>query len=259
MTTDSVFERDLSVILEDLYLGPSPDYRDEALAAVRRTRQRPSWSFAGRWLPMADIASRPAIAPRVPWRTVGLAMLVIALILAAALAIVGSQQTRVPPPFGLAKNGLIAYAIDGDIHTLDPTTGRTTAIVTGPDNDFDPVFSADGTRVAFRRDITVDGSPAEAIIVVAADGSNPVVATAQLTTPPGHFEWMPSSRSLLVEDPNGAGIWELDAITPSTPRVVTTDASLFIRPFRPPDGNALLIQREVDRSTHIVLHRPGVR
>ena len=71
MTADSRFERNLPEILEDLYLGPTPDYRNEALAAAARTRQRPSWTFPGRWLPMADIASRPAFAPRIPLRTIG--------------------------------------------------------------------------------------------------------------------------------------------------------------------------------------------
>ena len=74
MTAESRFERDLTSILEDLYLGPSPDYRDEAMAAAVRSRQRPSWTFAGRWIPMADIATKPVIAPRVPcarsgWRS----------------------------------------------------------------------------------------------------------------------------------------------------------------------------------------------
>ena len=34
MTTDTRFERDLTAILEELYLGPSPDYRDEVMAAA---------------------------------------------------------------------------------------------------------------------------------------------------------------------------------------------------------------------------------
>ena len=102
MTTESRFERDLTAILEDLYLGRSPDYRDEVMAAAVRTRQRPSWTFAGRWIPMADIATKPVTAPRVPWRAIGLALVVVALALAAVALIVGSRQTKVPPPFGLA-------------------------------------------------------------------------------------------------------------------------------------------------------------
>ena len=247
-------DRDLPAILEDLYLGPSPDYRHEALAAVRRTRQRPPWTFPGRWLPMADIAQRSILAPGVRWRAAGLALLIVALLLFVAALVVGSRQTRLPSPFGLAGNGRIAYAINGDIYTIDPATGRSTPIVTGPDNDFDPVFSPDGTRVAFRRDTTVDGSPGEAIVVAAADGSNPVVVTDRMDTQPGYFEWLPSSRSLLVEDPNGAGIWQLDALTPAEPRVITTNASMLERPFRPPEGDEVLIQRSVDGATQLVVH-----
>ena len=34
MTTEARFERQLPAVLEDLYLGPTPDYRDEVLAAA---------------------------------------------------------------------------------------------------------------------------------------------------------------------------------------------------------------------------------
>ena len=131
MTTESRMERRLPEILEELYLGRTPDYRDEVLAAAVRTRQRPWWTFPGRWLPMADIASRPAYAPRLPWRAITVAFLIGALLLAVTVAYLGSRQTRVPPPFGLAENGLIAYSADGDIWTTDPLTGVTNAVVTG--------------------------------------------------------------------------------------------------------------------------------
>src|SRR5690349_19900526 len=51
MTVDARFERELPAILEDLYLGPAPDYRTDVLATAVRVRQRPSWTFPGRWLP----------------------------------------------------------------------------------------------------------------------------------------------------------------------------------------------------------------
>src|SRR5262249_33466439 len=65
MTSQPRFERNVSALLEDLYLGPSPSYRDDLLAAARRTGQRPAWSFPERWLPV-DIANRRAFAPRYP-------------------------------------------------------------------------------------------------------------------------------------------------------------------------------------------------
>ena len=165
----------------------------------------------------------------------------------------GSRQTKVPAPFGLAGNGLIVYALDGDIFTLDPATGLTAPLVSGPEHDLDPVFSADGTRVAFRRASSREGNPSEAIVVAAADGSNPLVVTGALNSVPGYFEWAPDSRSLIVEDPNGAAVWMLDATAPAEPRVLATDATTTLRPFRPPEGDGVLIVREVGGATRLIL------
>jgi len=147
MTTQQRFERELPALLEDLYLGPTPDYRHEVLAVAVRSRQRPSWTFPGRWLPMADIATRSTLVPRLPWRTIGVALVIVALLAVAAFAVVGSRQTRLPPPFGNAGNGLVAYSSDGDIYTLDPRTGVAKAIVTGPEVDSQAEFSPDGTKL----------------------------------------------------------------------------------------------------------------
>jgi len=74
------------------------------------------------------------------------------LLLAAALAaFVGSQQRRLPPPFGPAANGSIVFSDGGDIYVGDPRTGESKAIVTGPEKDVSPVYSLDGTRVLFER------------------------------------------------------------------------------------------------------------
>jgi Tol biopolymer transport system component len=254
MTADSRFERDLTAVLEDLYLGPSPDYRDEAMAAAVRTRQRPSWTFAGRWIPMADIASRPALAPRVPLRTIGAALLIIALILAAAALAIGSRQTKVPPPFGLAGNGLITLARGGDIFTVDPVSGTETAIVAGPEDDSTPVFSPDGTHIAFHRATTLSGSPANDIIVVGADGSTPVLVTAKpIEGDSDRFEWAPDSHSLLVGAPDDSAIWLFDTRATGTPRTVATDAVAYLRPFRPPNGSSILIRRSTDLGSQVIL------
>ena len=242
MTAETRFDRDLPAILEDLYLGPSPDYRDEVMAAAVRTRQRPSWTFAGRWFPMADIASRSAFAPRVPWRTIGMALVIVALALAAVALVVGSRQTKVPPPFGPPANGLITYSADGDIYTVDPDERRwSTAIVTGPTADSEPVFSPDGMRIAFRRQSTTSSSPADDIVVVNADGSHPVVVNAQpFPGGSGGFEWAPDSRSLIVNatargsvgsatfgtQADGSAVWLFDAdAVAAEPRALAVDGA----------------------------------
>ena len=153
MTTEARFERQLPAILEDLYLGSSPDYRDEVLAAATRTRQRPAWTFPGRLIPM-DITTRTIPVVRLPLRQLAVIAVLLAL-LAATLAVYVGSQRHVPAPFGPAKNGLIPYISNGDIYVGDPVTGKTRLLVSSPrgTNPSAPGFSPDGTRLAFFRDV----------------------------------------------------------------------------------------------------------
>ena len=100
MTVDQRFERTLPDVLADLYLGPTPDYRDDLLSQTARTSQRPAWTFPERWIPMADLASRPAYIPRVSWRTIAVALVILALLIAGTVVFVGSRQPRLPLPSG---------------------------------------------------------------------------------------------------------------------------------------------------------------
>ena len=147
MTADIRPDGRLTEILEELYLGRVPDYRDEVLAGAVAHRQRPAWTFPGRWLPMADIARRPAFAASLPWRAIGLALVLIALLLAAAVAIAGSRQHSVPAPFGLARNGVIAWYATATSTRRTPSPASTTAIVTG-------TAGRRRSRVLARRDAT---------------------------------------------------------------------------------------------------------
>ena len=47
---------------------------------------------------MAEITSRSAFAPRLPWRTIAVALVIIALLVGAAVVYIGTQQTRLPAP-----------------------------------------------------------------------------------------------------------------------------------------------------------------
>ena len=111
---------------------------------------------------------------------IAVALIVIALLI-AGVVFVGSRQTKLPPPFGPAANGLITYAQDGDIFTVDPLTGVATAITTGPETDIDPEFSLDGTKILFARQR--GSANAYDILVANADGSGARVVTSDpLTT-----------------------------------------------------------------------------
>ncbi len=165
MTTFDRFERDLPTLLDELAAPRTPDYFTDIISRTAATSQRPSWSFPERWLPMSAITERMAAAPRVPWRMVGVIALLL-LALAAAALIVGSQQRRLPAPFGPAGNGVIPYVASGDLYVGDPLTGTTRLLVGGPEADAAPRFSPDGTRLAFIREATTGTGLQEDIYVV---------------------------------------------------------------------------------------------
>ena len=183
MTSPQRFERDLPILLEELYVGRAPDYRDDLVGRIGRTRQRPAWAFPGRWLHM-DLTTERVPVAQMPWRAIGLVALV-ALLLAASLAVYIGSQPRLPDPFGLASNGQVAYSTDGDIYTADPVTGVATALVSGPERDLGPRFSRDGTTIAFERRLD-DGT--SQIYRVDADGGGLTLLTPEpmtLTPSPG--------------------------------------------------------------------------
>jgi Tol biopolymer transport system component len=179
--------------------------------------------------------------------------MIIALLVAAAFAYIGTRPTKLPPPFGLAQNGLITYAAKGDIYTADPVSGKVTAIVTGPQLDAEPVFSHDGSRIAFRRPVEGSLPTAEDVVVVKADGSDPIVATDKpIPGGPKRLEWSPDSKSILTTAQDDTAILLLDATGKAPARTVATDASAYVRPFRPPDGTAILISRPNDPKRSLV-------
>jgi dipeptidyl aminopeptidase/acylaminoacyl peptidase len=243
MTSPRRFEQDLPALLADLYLAGTPDYRYDLVQQVARVRQRPAWTFPGRWIPMEIVTSRAPVT-RLPWRQLGVLAL-IAILLGALVAVyIGTRPQRLPPPFGIADNGGIAYSSDGDIYTIDPATGTVAEIVTGPDGDSDPAFSPDGTRVAFVRTITGASNPTSDLVVARADGLDPRRITASpIDGGPSFMAWASDSRSLLVGAPDNSTIWLFDATKAAEPRVVATDAEGYLQPFRPPDGSAILIRR----------------
>jgi Tol biopolymer transport system component len=243
MTTERRLARDLPNILGDLATGPYPEYIDDVLAITSHVRQRPAWTFPERWLPMLDIAREPVIAPRLPWRAISVAVLLIALLLAAVAVLIGSQP-RLAPPYGLARNGLVAYEAAGDIYTADPVTGVATAIVTGPENDVAPRFSNDGASVVFQR--TLDGGMGQ-LYVARSDGTQLRLITPEPVALPDaqastNYEFSPDGRSvlfmsaivggpsILIARTDGSGVRRLDLGGLMAERGT----------FRPPDGTEIL-------------------
>ncbi len=246
MSSDRRFEQDLPALLDDLFVGPMPTYRDHILQQTARTRQRPAWSFPERWLPMADLARLPFFAPRLPLRAIGFALVLLALLVALLATLVVGGRPRLPAPFGPAGDGLVAYASGGDIYTVNPVTGTSTAIVKGP-GDTDPRWSRDGTRLAFARQEV--GSGMSLLYVVHADGSGLIQVTptplpaSQIAT----YTFSPDGKQILIS----AGPAEFSDIL-----IVATDGSGIRQinlpgqatdaAWRPPDGSEILVQDDAD-------------
>jgi len=149
MMPSSRLDRRLPEILEEISQPRKPDYFDDLVGLSARTRPRPAWTLLERWLPMVDIARQPAMARQVPWRPIAVLALILLLIVASLAWVIGSGHS-VPAPFGPARNGLVAYAENGDIYTADAVTGQSTAILKGPENDLNPRWARDGTTLAFQ-------------------------------------------------------------------------------------------------------------
>jgi Tol biopolymer transport system component len=230
------FERALTAALADLADPRIPDYITDVLGQTARTRQRPPWASLERWLPM-DITSQRVPIVGLPWRQVGLLAL-LGLLLATALTVYIGSQPELPAPFGPAATGRMAFAQDGDILSADPVTGAVATLIDGPEHDSAPIYSLDGTALAFLR--AVNGSTSH-VMVATADGD----AVRAMTPVPL------SAVTDIVFSPNGAEVI-IAASRDGVPSLAlaTTDATAFRwldtdahadRPsFAPPDGRTVM-------------------
>jgi dipeptidyl aminopeptidase/acylaminoacyl peptidase len=247
MTTDPMNHSAAAwhVLLEEIAAPQTPDYLEAATDRASSRRQRPSWTFPGRWLPMTDIidiAVRPLPAARLPLRTIG-AVLVLLALLVAVLAFVGSRS-RVPPPFGVARNGLVTWAEEGDIFVGDPKTGIVKRVVASDDLDRNPVFSRDGTHIAFLRQVPVIAGTFD-IVVAREDGSGLQVITPAPITTPDQVEWSPDGSFLLVNDSDGnLARYFIDG---RAPEELLKGVHIEPEAFRPPNGAQILYERDDDQ------------
>ena len=246
MSPERRFEQELPGLLDDLYLGPTPTYRDHVLQQTVRTRQRPAWLILERWLPMVDIAGQPVLVRRLPWRTIGLVVLLMALLVVALAALAVGGRPKLPAPFGPAGNGLVAYDSDGNIYTADPVTGHSTAIAKGP-GDRGPRWSRDGTRLAFARQDLASGTSLSLLYVVNADGSGLVQVTPQPlpATEIDTYTFSPDGKEILISAaPAGFTHVLIAATDGSGVRQVDLQGRATEAAWRPPDGSEILFQDE---------------
>ena len=176
---------------------------------------------------MGVIARTQPMRP-MPWRliAIGIALLLLA---GAALLYAGSRP-HLPAPFGPARNGQILFAtLDGEIMTIDPSTGAPRALIAGATFDVDPWFSNDGTKFAFDRLIGME----RALFIANSDGSS----VRQLLEPAALikiFDWSPDGRRIVIireGDPRGV-VTIVDAMDGS-PTTFSIDLDISTVSWRP--------------------------
>lgn len=253
MTAFDRIERRLPELIDELASAGIPDYFDKMLRVTAQSRQRPAWSALERWLPMGVIARPLPIRP-MPWRLIAIVAL-IGLLAAATLVYVGSQR-RVPPPFGPAGNGaLIIGTADGDIVTVDPTTGRTTPLISGPTIDGGPFYSNDGQRFVFDRGVS--GSDATTLFIANADGSG-VRALFAAGTDVNWFDWMPNSdRVLMTTTIGGKGTISIVNVADRKTTQLPLDLDVTAASWRPNHDQIVVTARDGDNSTFWVVNSDG--
>jgi Tol biopolymer transport system component len=194
MTLDDRFGRTVSDWLREQAGHGTPGYLDETLARTIRTRQHATWSSLERWLPM-DLTANARVAAR---PTLGKALLVgavLSALIGLALVAAGTQPRRVPPPFGLAENGRIAYWANGDIFVADADGTDEHVVVGGASEDVAPLFSRGGDSMAFWR---MTGDDEAMLMLAGADGSSVRAVLPRPLRQPDWFEWSPDDAALAI-------------------------------------------------------------
>ncbi len=251
-------DRTLTAFLVDDSANRVAPHLDEVLALTSRTRQRAWWSSPGRWLPVELTMDRRAIPTRgFAWSVLLLILLIVALVGVSLVA-----APRVPPPFGLARNGVMLISGDGDILRFDPLTHQATPLIGGPSYDFGPTFSKDGRHIAFGRfakDPTFRPDVGMVIALADPDGSH----VRELTTPvlgQDWSDWSPDSRTLLYMSRDTSGYAILNLLDIETGVSTVLDPGISVRSsmlgWRPPDGREIVFRGEQDDVHQVLAIRP---
>jgi WD40 repeat protein len=201
MTTRQMHQDDLDRLMhqwmdDEAAVHEPADLVDRVLAGTRRSRQLPAWLAFDRWIQM-QLTMRRVAAPRLSPILLLVGLLIAALL--AAFIYVGSRP-KLPPPFGVAANGRIAFLSDNQLYTIEPDGSGVLQLTNDPFGALTPVFSHDGTRIAYKR-LTANSQPDDLglygdLVVASADGSNPIaIETGVIGMSP--TAWSPDDREVL--------------------------------------------------------------
>jgi len=256
MTSFERYESRLPALLDELAVPRLPDYANDLFARTAATRQRPEWTFPERWLPLSAITRRFAVAPRLPLRA-GLALALLVLAALIALLVAGTRLSRPAPAFGPASNGVIPYMSHGQLYVGDLASGNSRLLVDVAGDQGQPVFSPDGTSVAFVRLEDLNGSLTTNIYVIRPDGSG----TVKIKPPEPIFDtdrvwfgWTPDSHHVaIIHAVNSVNQLDLfDASGNGSVERIAAAAGLTEVDFRPPDGREILFRAGVRDSAGVL-------
>lgn len=189
-----------------------------------------------------EITTSQAPVPRAPWRTIGVLALIGVLLAAIAVAYVGTQR-RLPAPFGVARNGVVAYDQDGLLYAYDTETDTARALTTVPNDWEAPWFSPDGTKLVMARELSQ--TKVEFGVMPATGGDVKTVTTEPLAAN-GTAEFSPDGRTLMVDATvdlvPSIVVMDLEA---GTMRTLDVGVPAEKPSFRPPDGRQILFARRI--------------
>ena len=237
------FEDRLRGWLADRDPGAVPEALRASAIQVPYEVRRPRTRLPERWHRMTDVQTRlqaPGISRRSLAPVAIIALLVLGLVV--GLLLVSGSPRRLPAPYGPAANGSVAFAAEGDIFTVDPETGVTTAIVSESANDTDPVWSLDGTRIVFRR--TLPDEAGDRLYLARADGGGLVSLTPEPIANIISYSFSPDGQSVMlnrgfgdikIANADGTGVRSLDPPVAFCGQDDGCDTS-----FRPPDGDQIV-------------------
>jgi Tol biopolymer transport system component len=252
LRSDETFDRLINAWLDErAHAGDADAVLDAALARTSRTHPLAAWRLPERWIP-GQLTMRLQPLPRL----VPILFLVgLLLVVAVAIVVVGSQR-RVPPPFGLAAPGDVAFVSDGHLWRANPDGSGRVQVTSDPRIDGFPTFSRDGTKIAFKRFLVANSIPNWQewgdVMVADADGGHPIVIDANVHSP-SPISWSPDRRFIVYS----RSVGDVDqvfiaAVDDSMRQQVTRGAQSSWGPTLSPDGRTIAFIRsagaEVDSS-----------
>jgi Tol biopolymer transport system component len=237
--TDEKFGQLMTAWLDERAHGPeAAPVLDAALARTIRTRPLPGWLIPERWVP-TQLTKRFHPLPRL----VPILLLIGLLLLAIVVALAVGSHRRLPPPFGLAAPGSVAFVADGHLWTTDRDGSNRLQLTFDQRIDGFPTFSRDGTRIAFKRLPGLNSEPNWQewgdVMVADADGGHPIVLDAMVHSP-SPMTWSGDGRFIVYSRTVGTVDQIFVAATDgSSTRQITRGANTNWAPTLSPDGRTI--------------------